>query len=338
MNILVKSPTEVYFVDTDSFQINEYPCPVGTLDFTAPEIQGKDYKCFLRSVGNENFAIAVLLFKLLMFGESPYAQQGGSTIAHNISTGDFSFPFKGKNNNKMPSGDWCYFWSHLPGKLQELFYRTFRKGEAMYDESMRPGVEVWLKELSVYQGQLNDGTLEKIDIDSVKMFPKTLFNPNKPKYISFKDRCSSQAERRLIEKEISLWKSQEITYFQKVVNSVGESDNVRNVKAFLAELSVLLNVYVTDMNLLGQAVSDKYAHLNKNDVFYREKMFVLAYWGSPQIRHHVPTFKELAEIYDYPLAQYVINFPKEKLIDGRQFDGLFVPDQLCFIVEHLLTY
>ena len=82
LNILVKSPTKVYFVDTDSFQINEYPCPVGTLDFTAPEIQGKDYKYFLRSIGNENFAIAVLLFKLLMFGESPYAQQGGAGIAH----------------------------------------------------------------------------------------------------------------------------------------------------------------------------------------------------------------------------------------------------------------
>ena len=158
LNILVKSPTKVYFVDTDSFQINEYPCPVGTLDFTAPEIQGKDYKYFLRSVGNENFAIAVLLFKLLMFGESPYAQQGGSDIAHNISTGDFSFPFKGKVNNKMPKGDWGCFWSHLPDKLREIFYRTFKKGETMYDERMRPGVEVWLKELSIYLRQLNDGT------------------------------------------------------------------------------------------------------------------------------------------------------------------------------------
>ena len=175
LNILVKSPIEVYFVDTDSFQINEYPCPVGTLDFTAPEIQGKDYKYFLRSVGNENFAIAVLLFKLLMFGESPYAQQGGSDIAHNISTGDFSFPFKGKGNNKMPKGDWGCFWSHLPDKLREIFYRTFKKGETMYDERMRPGVEVWLKELSIYLRQLNDGTLKKIDIESVKLFPFEMF-------------------------------------------------------------------------------------------------------------------------------------------------------------------
>ncbi len=338
LNILVKSPTKVYFVDTDSFQINEYPCPVGTLDFTAPEIQGKDYKYFLRSVGNENFAIAVLLFKLLMFGESPYAQQGGSDIAHNISTGDFSFPFKGKVNNKMPKGDWGCFWSHLPDKLREIFYRTFKKGETMYDERMRPGVEVWLKELSIYLRQLNDGTLKKIDIESVKLFPKTDFNPNKPKYISFKDRCSSQVERRLIEKEISLWKSQKFLYFQKVVNLVGDSTNVRELKAFLSELSVLLNVYVTNMNITGQAVSGKYAHLSNNDVFYREKMFILAYMGDSQFTHRASTIKELAEIYDYPLAQYIINRHKEKLIDGCQFTGLFFPGQLSFIVDHLLKY
>ncbi len=338
LNILVKSPTKVYFVDTDSFQINEYPCPVGTLDFTAPEIQGKDYKYFLRSIGNENFAIAVLLFKLLMFGESPYAQQGGAGIAHNISRGDFSFPFKDKGNNKMPEGDWSCFWSHLPEKLREIFYRTFRKGETMYDERMRPDVEVWLKELSVYLRQLNDGTLKKIDVDSVKLFPKTDFNPNKPKYISFKDRCSSQSERRFIEKEISLWKSQKLSYFQKVVNSVGDSSNVRELKAFLSELSVLLNVYATNMNITGQAVSGKYAHLSNNDVFYREKMFVLAYMGDSQFTHRTSTFKELAEIYDYPLAQYVINLPKERLIDGCQFTRLFFPGQLSFIVDHLLKY
>ena len=337
LNMLVKSPTEVYFVDTDSFQINEYPCPVGTLDFTAPEIQGKDYKCILRSVGNENFAIAVLLFRLLMFGESPYAQQGGSGIAHNISTGNFSFPLKGKGNNKMPKGDWICFWSHLPDKLQEIFYRTFRKGETMYDERVRPGVEVWLKELTIYLRQLNDGTLKKIDVDSVKLFPKTVFNPNKPKYISFKDRCFSQVERRLIEQEISLWKSQKFAYFQKTVNSVGDSSNVRNVKAFLSELSALVNVYVTDNNIIGQAVFGKYAHLSNDDVFYREKMFILAYMGNSKLTNRASIFNELAEIYDYPLAQYIIN-PKETLIDGCQFEGLFFPGQLNFIVDHLLKY
>ena len=107
---------------------------------------------------------------------------------------------------------------------------------------------------------------------------------------------------------------------------MGDSSNVRELKAFLSELSVLLNVYATNMNITGQAVSGKYAHLSNNDVFYREKMFVLAYMGDSQFTHRASTFKELAEIYDYPLAQYVINLPKERLIDGCQFTGLFFQD------------
>lgn len=57
-NILVVSPTEVYFVDTDSYQIEGFPCPVGTINFTAPEIQRKDFSTFLRTIGNERFAVA----------------------------------------------------------------------------------------------------------------------------------------------------------------------------------------------------------------------------------------------------------------------------------------
>ncbi len=42
MNFLVDADsTHLWLVDTDSFQIEGFPCPVGTVNFTAPEIQGK---------------------------------------------------------------------------------------------------------------------------------------------------------------------------------------------------------------------------------------------------------------------------------------------------------
>lgn len=211
-NILVKSPTEVYFVDTDSFQINDYPCPVGTMEFAAPEIQGKNYNSFLRTIGNENFAVAVLLFRLMMFGLNPYAQQGGAGIEHNIRTGDFSFPYKEKSNNKIPKGDWCYFWSHLFFKLKEHFYFTFRKGETWFEEKKRPGVNVWLKDLFFYKKQLEDGTLEGIDKESLKMFPKTykkakgivyrtcvLCHQEKPEILVSKNGCCYECLRGLTE-------------------------------------------------------------------------------------------------------------------------------------------
>ncbi len=46
-NILVVSPTEVYFVDTDSYQVEGFICPVGMPLFTAPELQKKLTGCVL---------------------------------------------------------------------------------------------------------------------------------------------------------------------------------------------------------------------------------------------------------------------------------------------------
>ncbi len=203
-NILVKSPTEVFFVDTDSFQINNYPCPVGTQDFTAPEIQGKDYKEFLRTIGNENFAIATLLFKIMMFGLSPYAQQDGSDVVHNIRTGNFSFPYKENSNGKIPKGDWCFYWSHLFFKLKEHFYKTFRKGEMMFEEKCRPGVEVWLKDLYFYRKQLQDGTLEGIDKNSLELFPKTYKKAIGVEYLTCK-KCHQEKRRSFMYQDDICW-------------------------------------------------------------------------------------------------------------------------------------
>lgn len=89
-NILVESPTEVYFVDTDSYQIEGFPCPVGTINFTAPEIQRKKFDTFLRTLGNERFAVATLLFMIMLPGKSPYSLQGGENQIDNIINGDFA--------------------------------------------------------------------------------------------------------------------------------------------------------------------------------------------------------------------------------------------------------
>lgn len=105
-NILLVSPDEVYFVDTDSYQIENFPCPVGTINYTAPEIQGKHYPDFLRTKGNENFALATLLFMIMVPGKPPYSQQGGGDPAKNITNMDFSYPFGDNSNKKTPDGPW----------------------------------------------------------------------------------------------------------------------------------------------------------------------------------------------------------------------------------------
>lgn len=178
-NILVQSPDKVYFVDTDSYQIEDLPCPVGIVTFTPPELQGKEYKTFLRTMGNEYFAVATLLFMLMLPGKSPYAQQGGEDPATNIKNMDFSYPFEDKSNQKTPDGLWGFIWSHLSYKLKEAFWHTFHKDGRYSSKSTRLPVAEWIKLFNQYYYELTEGNMLKNDEMSGELFPTRLKkNPN----------------------------------------------------------------------------------------------------------------------------------------------------------------
>ncbi|MDR1486287.1 MAG: hypothetical protein LBT09_15900 [Planctomycetaceae bacterium] len=113
MNILVVDEKNVYFVDCDSYQVEDHPCPVGTPVFTAPEIQGKDFKTFLRTKDHELFAVATLLFMIFMPGKAPYGHEGGEGVAENIKQGHFPYCYKEKATVNAPKGKWKFCWSHL---------------------------------------------------------------------------------------------------------------------------------------------------------------------------------------------------------------------------------
>ena len=73
-NVLVKENGLVTLVDTDSFQVREaqnghvFRCPVGTPQFTPPELQNKPFASIDRAPENDRFGLAVLIFQLLMEG------------------------------------------------------------------------------------------------------------------------------------------------------------------------------------------------------------------------------------------------------------------------------
>lgn len=178
-NILVVSPRQVYFVDTDSYQIEGFPCPVGTINYTAPEIQKKEYSSFLRTFGNEYFAVATLLFMIMLPGKPPYSLQGGESQVDNIINGDFAYAYAEHSTGKAPQGRWRFCWSHLPAGLKQAFYETFRKGEAHSTEATRHSTEFWLKKFEKYLKLLKDKTLIKQDNMALAIFPSRLKkNPN----------------------------------------------------------------------------------------------------------------------------------------------------------------
>ena len=173
-NILVVSPTEVYFVDTDSYQIEGFPCPVGTINFTAPEIQRKDFSTFLRTIGNERFAVATLLFMIMLPGKPPYSLQGGENQVENILNGDFAYASGERCSGKAPEGMWRFCWSHLPRYLKNDFYETFRKGGLHSTEQTRFSTDVWLRKFEYYLDLLQSGKLCEHDSMSMELFPTRL--------------------------------------------------------------------------------------------------------------------------------------------------------------------
>lgn len=200
-NILVSSPVEVYFVDCDSYQIGSYPCPAGTENFTAPEAQGKTYTTFLRTQEMENFAIATLLFMIMLPGKAPYAAVGGAGPAENIRNG--SFAYESKSNSRVPPGKWGFIWSHMSFRIREAFAETFRKNGKHFDPNSRLDAGEWLELFEAYQRGLPH--MQAWDPMAIDLFPKRCklrkcnicgnkYAPDPIRYLPFCPTCEAKRQ------------------------------------------------------------------------------------------------------------------------------------------------
>ncbi len=150
-NILVKDEKTVYFIDTDSYQVENYPCPVGTDAFTPPELLRKNFKSILRTFENEYFTVSVLMFMILMYGRHPYSKVGGGNLVENIMKGEF--PYSANDKDKVPPGLWGIIWTHLPYDIKNLFIKSFVEGHK--DLNKRPNIDEWIKCMRNYYDSLN---------------------------------------------------------------------------------------------------------------------------------------------------------------------------------------
>lgn len=198
-NILVVSPTEVYFVDTDSWQVEGFICPVEMPLFTAPELQKKN--CGLRTLGNENFAVATLLFMIMHPGKPPYAMQDGEGIVENIINGDFSYPLGERKNGKVPKGPWRFCWSHLTYKIKEAFYQTFRYDGTRHNESERLSVSDWLWLFKGYLESLQSGKMTDWDKEALLIFP-TRWKKDRNRTYAKCELCGQEFEDKRLEQGI----------------------------------------------------------------------------------------------------------------------------------------
>lgn len=183
-NVLVTQSALVTLVDTDSFQIRPgnlsprptnwlgtrqpqpiYRCPVGKAEYTPPELQGVDFKTIDRTPAQDNFALAVLIFYLLMEGYHPFAgvlttgTSVGRVDLYGIRHGLFPYlPPSGTQLMVQPPPN-APAIAHLHPSLQDAFQRTFIDGHTAPER--RVAAKEWKKLLQEAEEALVTCTQDK---------------------------------------------------------------------------------------------------------------------------------------------------------------------------------
>ncbi len=157
-NFLIDPTTcEVRAVDCDSFQCRSdtrtFPCPVGIPMLLAPELLGADLHRTLRTVEQELFSVAIMLFRMFMLGLYPFSGKNSRNPVADLRAGNTVL---GPNcRDIMPAGPWYGIWSHLPPYLKSLFVRSFRDGHS--DPAARVRLDEWADALRRYADDLKQG-------------------------------------------------------------------------------------------------------------------------------------------------------------------------------------
>ncbi len=150
-NFIVHSPVDVYLVDVDSVQIDEFPCPVGQDNFVPAELQGVQFANLLRKPEHEMFSIACLLFLCLFNNKNPFACIDGETPAQNIKAGNFPYLPDGTVTDSVPSGNWQYYWAFLPDYMRGAFCNSFSA-----EPSKRTKISKWKELLERYLSEFDN--------------------------------------------------------------------------------------------------------------------------------------------------------------------------------------
>jgi hypothetical protein len=158
-NILVNSMALVTLVDTDSFQVRHqgrvYRCPVGKPEYSPPELQQARFADFDRGPEQDAFALAVLIFQLLMQGIHPFAgrftgQGEPAPLEERIAAGHWPYarsrPVPYAPNPHAPPFD------VLPPGVQDLLRRCFEEGHVR--SVVRPDAAGWQEVLQRAEEEL----------------------------------------------------------------------------------------------------------------------------------------------------------------------------------------
>jgi serine/threonine protein kinase len=140
-NVLVKSPEELFIIDTGSFQVFDYPCTVFTKEYTNKQYTSDSLKKQLRDVEDEYYAVNKVIFELMML-KGPHYSPDSIEIDLDSLIRPFTYKLKPpRSANNLFAHE--QIWFGLSERMREYFYYFFVKGTITY-------LEDWIQELSSY--------------------------------------------------------------------------------------------------------------------------------------------------------------------------------------------
>jgi serine/threonine protein kinase len=157
-NVMVTPTTLVTMIDTDSFQVRAtprgkppviYPCPVGKFEYLPPELQNQSLKDVFRLPEHDRFALAVLIFQLLMEGNHPFRAKWNRSgdvpaLEERIRAGWYPYrdgSVSGSGRLPVSPPDNAPMLGILHPVIVDLFQRCFILGHDA--PSARPAAEEW---------------------------------------------------------------------------------------------------------------------------------------------------------------------------------------------------
>ena len=151
-NLLVNKRALAVLVDCDSMQVRDgatgtvHRGGVGKPEFTAPELQGLDLSSVDRTAASDDFALAVLVFQLLLEGVHPFAgvwRGRGEPPDIPARMRDGMFPYR--RGARVAPPPHALALDVLPPTLRRLAWRCFTTG--VRRPSARPSAAEWVAAL-----------------------------------------------------------------------------------------------------------------------------------------------------------------------------------------------
>ncbi len=155
-NFIIVDDGKVVALDCDSFQVTlgnaTLTCDVGVPEYTAPELCGKGaYADLIRTPNHDCFALAMIIFKLLMLSRNPYMglNPNGNGDPEKLAVKyDYAYGKGAQATGNLPPEN-APLIGYLPAEIRDAFELAFARPNLE-----RPSALLWIQYLDTLAKQL----------------------------------------------------------------------------------------------------------------------------------------------------------------------------------------